>query len=267
MLLNMADFGKSWKSLQTLWNASKSLPKLFLTLCGTCYADLGWIRKGRKSADFEQKAWAIAHAFEHGGFWQVLEIAPNSLKRLQIPSKIISDSLRDLVCRFGVNSQGSKIGRFWAKTWAIAHAFEHGGFWQVLEIAPNSLKRLQIPSKIISDSLRDLVCRFGVNSQGSKIGRFWAKTWAIAHGFEHGGFWQVLEIAPNSLKRLQISSKIISDSLRACYVDLGWIRKGRKLADFEQKAWAIAHAFEHGGFWQVLESLQTLWNASKSLLK
>ena len=67
---------------------------------------------GRKSADFEQKAWAIAHAFEHGGFWQVLEIAPNSLKRLQIPSKIISDYLRDLLCRFGVNSQGSKISRF-----------------------------------------------------------------------------------------------------------------------------------------------------------
>ena len=53
---------------------------------------------------------------------------------------------------------------FWQKAWAIAHAFEHGGFWQVLEIAPNSLKRLQIPSKIISDYLRDLLCRFGVNS-------------------------------------------------------------------------------------------------------
>ena len=39
--------------------------------------------KIRKSADFEQKAWAIAHGFEHGRFWQVVEIAPNSLKRLQ----------------------------------------------------------------------------------------------------------------------------------------------------------------------------------------
>ena len=61
---------------------------------------------------FLQKAWAIAHAFEHGGFWQVLEIAPNSLKRLQIPSKIISESLRELLYRFGVKSQGSKIDRF-----------------------------------------------------------------------------------------------------------------------------------------------------------
>ena len=72
----------------------------------------GEFAMGRKLADFEQKAWAIAHAFEHGGFWQVLEIAPNSLKRLQIPSKIISDYLRDLLCRFGVKSQGSKISRF-----------------------------------------------------------------------------------------------------------------------------------------------------------
>ena len=96
------------RSLLSMWEPG--------TLCGTCYADLGWIRKGWKSADFEQKAWVIAHGFEHGGFWQVLEIAPNSLKRLQIPSKIISNSLRDLLCRFRVNSQGSKIGRFWAKS-------------------------------------------------------------------------------------------------------------------------------------------------------
>ena len=34
-------------------------------------------------ADFEQKPWAIAHGFEHGRFWQVLEVSPNSLKRLQ----------------------------------------------------------------------------------------------------------------------------------------------------------------------------------------
>ena len=56
MVLNMADFGKCRKSLQTPWNASYSV-------------DFGWIRKGTNLADFEQKAWAIAHAFEHGGFW------------------------------------------------------------------------------------------------------------------------------------------------------------------------------------------------------
>ena len=31
---------------------------------------------------FDQKPWAIAHGFEHDEFWQVLEFAPNSVKRL-----------------------------------------------------------------------------------------------------------------------------------------------------------------------------------------
>ena len=35
--------------------------------------------------DFEQKCWAKAHGFEQGGFWQVLQIAPNSLKRRLSP--------------------------------------------------------------------------------------------------------------------------------------------------------------------------------------
>ena len=115
MVLNMADFGKSWKSLQTLWNASKTVLKWFVTACVTVCVDLGWISTGRKSADFEQKAWAIAHGFEHGRFWQVLEVAPNSLKRLQNHSKIICDCFRDSLCRFRVNSLVSKIGRFQAK--------------------------------------------------------------------------------------------------------------------------------------------------------
>ena len=32
-------------------------------------------------------------------------------------------------------------------------------------------------------------------------------------------------------------------------VDLGFIRKSSKLADFEQKPWTTAHGFKHGGFW------------------
>ena len=31
--------------------------------------DLTLIRKVPESADFEQKAWAVAHGFEHDGFW------------------------------------------------------------------------------------------------------------------------------------------------------------------------------------------------------
>ena len=164
MVFNMADFGKSWKSLETLWNASKTVLKWFVTACVTVCVDLLWIRKGRKLADFEQKAWAIAHGFEHGRFWQVLEIAPNSLKRLQNCSKIIYNCLRDCLCRFRVNSKGRKLADFEQMAWAIAHGFEHGRFWQVLEIAPNSLKRVQNSSKMICDCLRDCLCRFRVNS-------------------------------------------------------------------------------------------------------
>ena len=180
--LNMADFGKSRKSLQTLWNACKTVLKWFVSACAEVCVDLGWIRKGRKLADFEQKAWAIAHGFEHGRFWQVLDIAPNSLKRRQNRSKMICDCLREGLCRFRVDSKGSKIGRFWAKILGYSPWFVHGRFSHVLEIAPNSLKRRQNRSKMICDCLRECLCRFRVDSKGSKIGRFWQKAWAIAHG-------------------------------------------------------------------------------------
>ena len=44
--------------------------------------DFDTIFKGPKSGDIEQKAWAIAHGFEHGGFWSVTETVPNFIKRL-----------------------------------------------------------------------------------------------------------------------------------------------------------------------------------------
>ena len=69
MVLNMADFGKFWKSLQTPSNASYILENTFVTGFGVVAMDFGWIRKGPKVADFEQKPWAIGHGFEHGGFW------------------------------------------------------------------------------------------------------------------------------------------------------------------------------------------------------
>ena len=305
-----------------------------MSACANVCIDLGLIRSGRKLADFEQKigrfwakAWAIAHGFEHGRFWQVLDIAPNSLKRRQNRSKMICDCLRECLCRFRVDSKVSKIGRFWAKSLGYSPWFEDGRFWQVLEIAPNSLKCLQNRSKMICDCLRDCLSRFRVDSEVSKIGRFWEKAWAIAHGlnmadfrkslkslqtlwnacktvpkwfvtacatvcvdlgwirkgrkladfeqkawaiahgFEHGRFWQVPEIPPNSLERLQNRSKMICECLRGGFVDLGWIRKCRKLADFEQKAWAIAHGLNMADFGKSWKSLQTLWNACKTVLK
>ena len=63
--------------------------------------DSGWIRYGPEVADFEQKAWAIAHAFEHGGFWQVLEIAPNFLKGLIYACKLILSACGTIWMDFG----------------------------------------------------------------------------------------------------------------------------------------------------------------------
>ena len=145
----MADFWNSWKSFESLWNASKTVLKWFVTASATVCVDLGWFRTCRKLADFEQKAWAIAHGFEHGRFFELLEIARTSLKRIQNRSKMICDCFRDCLCRFRVNSQQSKIGDFEQRAWAIAHGFEHGRFWQFLEIVPNSLQRLQNRSKMI----------------------------------------------------------------------------------------------------------------------
>ena len=155
----MADFGKSWKSLKTLLNASKTLLKWFLTPCATVCVDFGWetLRKGRKFADFEQKAWAITHGFEHGRFWKVLEIASNSLKRFQNPPKMISNSLRDCLCRFGVNSEGSKF-----------------------------LKRFQFLLKWFLTPCATVCVDFGWIRKGRNFADF---ELSIAHGFEHGRFW------------------------------------------------------------------------------
>ena len=106
-------------------------------------------------------------------FFELLEIAPNSLQRLQNRSKMTCDCLRDGLFRSNVNSQVSKIGRFWTK--GLAHGFEHGRFREILEIAPNSLQRLQNLSKMICDCFRDCLCRFRGNSHRLKIGPLWAK--------------------------------------------------------------------------------------------
>ena len=144
MVFNMADFVNSRKSLQTLWNACKTVVKWFVTACATVCVDLVWIRKGRKLADFEKKAWAIAHGFENGRFCQLPEITPNSLKRLQNRSKMICDCLRDCLFRFRVNSYGSKIGRFRAKDLGYSPWFWK---WPILSTPGNHSKLSETPPK------------------------------------------------------------------------------------------------------------------------
>ena len=129
MVLKMADLGQGWKSLQTLWNASYMLENAFLVAFGTVCVDFEWILKGPKLAVFEQKPWAIAHGFENGGFGSGLEIAPNSLKRFLYARKCVSSCFGDCLCRFWVNSQGSEIGRFWAKTLGYSPWFWKWRIW------------------------------------------------------------------------------------------------------------------------------------------
>ena len=68
MVLNMADLGKFRESIETPGKASDLFANGFLTTVENVGEDFGWISKGPKSADFDQKAWAIAHGFELGGF-------------------------------------------------------------------------------------------------------------------------------------------------------------------------------------------------------
>ena len=176
MVLNMAYFLNSWKSFETLWNASKTVLKRFVTASATVCVDLGWIRKNRKLADFEQRAWAIAHGFEHGRFFwtpgnrsKLYETSPKPFQKGFVTASAT-------VCvDLGLIRECRKLADFQQRAWAIAHGFEHRRFWQVLEIVPNSLKRLQNRSKMICEYLRDCLCRVNVNSQVSKIGRFLTK--------------------------------------------------------------------------------------------
>ena len=68
MVLKRADFSKCDKSSETSWNVSYVLENGFLTVLELIRNDFERIPKGLKSTDFDQKAWAIAHGFEEGGF-------------------------------------------------------------------------------------------------------------------------------------------------------------------------------------------------------
>ena len=185
MVLKMADLGKSWESFQTPWNAPYMLGNGFPTTFGLIHGDLLWIPNGTKSTDFEQKAWAIAHGFEDGGFGRVLGIVPNSMKRSQYAWKLISNYFRAHSWRFTLNSEWPEIDQFWAKS----HGFEDGGFGQVPGIVPNSLKRPQYAWKLISNYFRAHSLRFTLNSEWPEIDRFWAKSLGYSPWFWRWRIW------------------------------------------------------------------------------
>ena len=128
MVLKMVDLGQDWKSLETLWNASYMLgkcPKLavFEKKPGLKMADLGqgWKSLARKCVS---SCFGSCLCRENGGFGSGGEIAPNSLKRF-----LYATCFRECMCRFWVNSQGSEIGRFWAKTLGYSPWFWKWRIW------------------------------------------------------------------------------------------------------------------------------------------
>ena len=143
-------FWQSWKSLHTTWNVPQILENWFLTRCGTICVDFGWICKGPKFAVFTAKTMYIARGFESGGFWKVLEIAPNSLKRRLKASKWISNTLRDCLCLFRVNTQGSQIRRFQKKTLCNSPWF---WTWRILASSGNRSKLPETSTKCLKMDL------------------------------------------------------------------------------------------------------------------
>ena len=111
----------------------------------------GWVSHGRREGTSQcvndgGSAWVseIAHGFENSGYGQILEIAPNSLKCLLNPSKMISIYLRDCLCRFRVNSRGSKFGRFWARGLGHSPWFWK---WRIWASPGNRSKLPEMPPK------------------------------------------------------------------------------------------------------------------------
>ena len=182
----------------------------------------------------------------------MLEIAPKFLKGLLYASKWISKCLRDYLIGFRVNSLGSEIGPLWAKSLGYSPCFEHGGFWQVLEIAPNCLKGLLYAYKWISKCLPDNLIGFRVNSLGSEIGPLWAKSMGYSPCF---WTWRILASVGNRskfLKGLLYASKWISKCLRDYFK---WFRVnslGSEIGRFWAKSLGYSPCF---WTWRILASV------------
>ena len=156
MVLNRADLVWFLESFQTFWNVSYVRGNGFPTTFGVVPEDLGWIPKGAKSTDFHQKPWAIAHGFEHGRFREVLGIVPNSLKCLLLVFKCFCKYFRDCSWRFGVNSEGSEMHRFWAKSLGYSPWFWTWRIW----VSVGNLSKLTDTSPVCSKM--DFQLRFGL---------------------------------------------------------------------------------------------------------
>ena len=108
--------------------------------------------------------------------------------------------------------------------------------WRILVSAGNSSKLPETPPKRLqmdSNCLWDCLCGFRVNSQGSEIGRFWAKTLGYSPWFwlmaDFGKCRKSLQ-TPCNVAYMLADGFLTVIGLVPKY--FGWIRKGPKLADF-----------------------------------
>ena len=229
------------------------LQMYFQVLSGLFLKDLGWIPKVPKSTDFEQKAWAIAHGFEQGRFGKVLGIVTNFLKCLLCACKWISNYFRDCSRRFGVNSEGSEIHRFWPKTLCYSPWFWTGRIWVGAWNCPNFLKCLLCACKWISNYFRDCSRRFGVISEGSEIHRFWPKTLCYSLWFWTGpiwvGAWNCSKLSEMSPMCVEMDFKLLWGMFLKIWSEF---RRVRNPPILTKKPWAITHGFEQGRFGLVL---------------
>ena len=160
--------------------------------------------------------------------------------------KCISNYFRQCWWRFRVNSEGSEIGRFLPKSLGYSPWFWKWRIWVNVGIRS---KLPESPPTCFSNYFRQCWWRFRVNSEGSEIGRFWRKSLGYSPWFWK---WRIWVSVGNRSKLPESPPTRLANAFPTTFdnvgEDFGWIPKGPKSADFYQKAWAIAHGFENGGF-------------------
>ena len=94
----------------------------FLTAFGIVDIDFGWIWKGPKLADFEQKPLNLS---DLGMCWESLQTPWNASYILE---NTFLTAFGIIAMDFGWIRKGPKVADFELKPWAIAHGFEQTGF-------------------------------------------------------------------------------------------------------------------------------------------
>ena len=253
MVLNMADLGWCWESFQTPWNALYVRANGFPTTFEIVPEDLGWIPKGPKSTDFDQKPWAIAHGFEHGRFGLVLGIVPNSLKCPLCACKWISNYFRDCSWRFGVNSEGSEIHRFWPKSLGYSPWLWTGsilvGAGNRSKLPEMSAMCWQMDFQILARLFLKIWSEFRRVRNPPILTKKPGLKPMVLNMVDLGKCWESFKTLWNAPCELV---NVFASAFGIVPEDLEWIPKGAKSTDFDQKPWAIAHGFEHGRFREVL---------------